>query len=78
MSSSDASSFDAAVPAEASNSDMQSPDGSHPSSAGTYKNVTSVPPSETAKRSRQAIEDAERERRPTGRVKRDASSSRPT
>ena len=56
--SSDAFSFDAAGPADASNSDMQSPDGSHPSSAGTYTNVASVAPSETAKRSRPAI-DAE-------------------
>ena len=70
MASSDAFSFDNAAPAEGveSNSGAGSGMQSSPDGASSFSHVQSVSRSDTSKRSRNAIEDAERESRPTGRV----------
>ena len=75
MTSSDAFSFDNAAPAEGveSNSGAGSGMNSSPDGASSFSHVHSVSRSDTSKRSRNAIEDAERESRPAGRVQ-----SRPT
>ena len=88
LNSSDAFSFDNAAPAEAAGMGS-SGDGSgmHSSPDGTssFSYAHSVSRSDSMKRSRPAIEDAERERRPIGRVKsstrrgsRTPSASRPS
>ena len=70
--SSDAFSFDQAAPAEAMDS---SNIGSNESSVvqsspnGSYSNVTSAQRSDSTKRSRPQIEDADRESRAVGRVR---------
>ena len=75
MNSSDTCSFEAAMPVEASASEMQGSEGSHPSSGGSYTNMTSIPPSDTTRGSVPAIEDAACGRRAIGRVRRRESSS---
>ena len=70
MTSSDAFSFDNAAPAEGveSNSGAGSGMQSSPDGASSFSHVQSVSRSDSSKRSRNAIEDAERESRPPGRV----------
>lgn len=75
--SSDAFSFDQAAPAEAMEGTMDSADSSaiHSSpETGSFSQVTSTNRSESVKRQRPQIEDAERESRPVGRDR--GSSSR--
>ena len=70
--SSDAFSFDAAAPVEAAdNSMMESNEssGMHSSPDDSFSNVTSTHRSESDRRSRPQIEDAERDSRPVGRVR---------
>ena len=69
--SSDAFSFDNAAPAEAvdtSNMESNESSGMHSSPDGSYSNVTSTHRSETERRSRPQIEDAERPSRTAGRI----------
>ena len=75
MTSSDAFSFDNAAPAEGVESNSGAGSGMHssPDGASSFSHVHSVSHSDTSKRSRNAIEDAERASRPVGRVQ-----SRPT
>ena len=77
--SSDAFSFDAAMPVEAAdNSVMESNEssGMHSSPDDSFSNVTSTQRSESDRRPRPQIEDAERSSRPVGRVR--ASPTRNT
>ena len=68
--SSDAFSFDNAAPAEGVESNSGAGSGMHssPDGASSFSHVRSVSRSDTSKRSRNAIEDAERASRPAGRV----------
>ena len=75
--SSDAFSFDPAAPAEAMEGTNDSVDSSAVHSSpdtGSFSQVTSTHRSESIKRQRPSIEDAERESRPVGRER--GSSSR--
>ncbi len=87
--SSDTFSFDNAAPVEAADGMGNSENGSgmqsSPEGASSFSHVQSVSRSDSAKRSRPAIEDAERESRPVGRVRtgtnrtsRTPSASRPS
>ena len=70
MTSSDAFSFDNAAPAEGVESNSGAGSGMHssPDGASSFSHVQSVTRSDSTKRSRNAIEDVERESRPVGRV----------
>ena len=70
MTGSDAFSFDNAAPAECVESNSGAGSGMHssPDGASSFSHVQSVTRSDSSKRSRNAIEDVERESRPKGRV----------